>query len=114
VRITFGVTRRVPCTPGGDGECVVLERESAPDPEQFRASYRRFLRQAGIPESEMEALVAGMKLRNFTSLVVEPTTLLPHALEVVREVTAVDVGPDGAPVLVTQTDRRTYRYTYGS
>lgn len=112
VRVTFGLTRRVPCAPGGDTACVALERKSAPDPEQFRAAFGRFLGQAGIPGDEVEALVSRLKVDNSTSLVVEPTTLLPHALEVAREVTTVVGGPGGAPVPMTETERRTYRFTY--
>jgi hypothetical protein len=99
---------RVACTEGGDGTaCVELATSTVPDPEGLRRAIGGFLREAGVPEAEMDDVLGQLQLETYATLISEPGTLRPWFLQTTKVITG---GDEDAPPL--QVDTETYRFRW--
>lgn len=108
----FSIERRTSCVDGGTGEdCVEIHLVSTPDPEAMKAILAQFterlLSTPGLGGIGFESL----SMKNEMVLITEPSTLKPHRVVLSKSVMGVVVA-DGERSEVSQTDVRTYRYTY--
>lgn len=90
----FQAFARIPCDEESTTrDCVELRLVTMPDPDALAELLAHFLHtQAADPDER----ISDMTMRVEVSLVTEPSTLLPHALEVTREAVLQMEGPDGA------------------
>lgn len=108
----FSVERRTPCIEGGAIEdCVEIRLVSFPDPDAMKEVLTQFMERLlsvpGLGGLAFESLV----MENEMVLITEPETLRPHRVWLSKSVTGV-VSADGERSEVSQTDVRTYAYTY--
>lgn len=104
----FVVRGRVPCTEGAaDSACVALEMVARPDPEAMRELVHQVVERLGAPAAEVESALAGVQGESTIEAVMEPSTLRPHRVVVVK--TSVIRGSEGE---ARQVERRDYRYTW--
>lgn len=108
----FSVERRTPCIQGGaNDDCVEIRLVSTPDPEAMKEVLARFMERLlytpGLGGIGFESLV----VENEMILITEPATLRPHRMWLSKSVTGV-VTAEGERSQVSQTDVRTYEYTY--
>jgi hypothetical protein len=99
---------RVACSEGGDDAgCVELATSTVPDREALRQAIGGFLRQAGVPEAEMEDVLGQLQLETYATLVAEPGTLRPWLLVTTKVISG---GQEDAPPL--QVDTETFRFRW--
>jgi hypothetical protein len=114
VRIPMTVTgqmiERIDCVRGGVRlECGVFETRSAVDQAAMEPIMKRLMEGvAGMQTVTYERLdvVSTARVR------LETRTMVPHELATSRTVTMVATGPDGQRMNATQTDRRTWTFSY--
>jgi hypothetical protein len=115
-RYELGASARVPCRPEEtDPACVELILRSYPDPQQLQPHLEAFLQRlmeaAGVSGSLPRLSYKQFEIENEIVLIAEPATLIPHALTIVRSVTAVmDVGGREQGGADFQTARYSYSY----
>lgn len=108
----FAIEGRTPCVEGGSvDDCVEIRLVSYPDPgamkEVLTQYMQRLLAAPGLGGIGFESLV----MENEMILITEPATLRPHRVWLSKSVTGV-VTAEGERSEVSQTDIRTYEYTY--
>jgi len=107
----FAIVDRLPCTEDvPTPDCVEIQLFSYPDEEAMKAVLRRFMqRVAG--DAAAAFVIEALEIENELLLVTEPATLLPHRAVIVKSVRAVG-RQSGEPSEFSQTDVRTYTFTY--
>ena len=107
----FAIVGRLPCTEESlTPDCVEIQLFSYPDEEAMKAVLRRFMqRVAG--DAAAAFVIEALEIENELLLVTEPATLLPHRAVIVKSVRAVG-RQSGEPSEFSQTDVRTYTFTY--
>jgi hypothetical protein len=108
----FSIERRTSCIEGGaDDDCVEIHLVGRPDPVAMREILAQFterlLSTPGLGGLGFESL----EVENEMVLITEPSTLRPHRVVLSKSVKGV-VAADGQRSEVSQTDVRTYRYSY--
>lgn len=106
VTVRIQARGQAPCGGAGDGECVEILTESVPQEGAFRRVVGEFLRQAGLPEAEMEQVLGEMQMETYVTLITEPQTLRPWLLQTTK---TISLGEDAAPV---QVETETYRFRW--
>lgn len=107
VLITFEVAGRVPCHENDPrARCVELLTTSVPDRDVLRQALGEFMQRAGVPADQVEEVVSQMAGETYVTLITEPETLRPHAMEIEKVVYA---GEEDEPIQV-DTDRYRFRY----
>lgn len=106
VTVQIQARGRTPCDEAGDGECVEILAESVPQEGAFRRVVGEFLRQAGLPEAEMEQVLGEMQMKTYVTLITEPGTLRPWLLQTTK---TISLGEEEAPV---QVETETYRFRW--
>ena len=109
----FGVVQRTSCDGNGTAaDCVEIRLISRPDPEAMKEILAQFmqglLNAPGLGGIAFERL----DMTNELVLITEPGTLRPHRARISKTVTGV-VAAAGERGEVTQTEVRTFRYTWG-
>lgn len=109
----FGIVQRTSCDENGTAaDCVEIRLVSRPDPEAVKAILAQFmqglLNAPGLGGIAFERL----DMTNELVLITEPGTLRPHRVRISKSVTGV-VAAAGERGEVTQTEVRTFRYTWG-
>jgi hypothetical protein len=106
VTVQIQARGRAPCGAAEDGECVEILTESVPQEGAFRRVVGEFMRQAGLPEAEMEQVLGEMQMETSVTLITEPGTLRPWLLQTIKTIT---LGDEEAPV---QVETETYRFRW--
>ncbi len=92
--------------------CVVLEMVSFPDANEVKSLLGDVMQQIAGREIVGQFFFEEFDVENTVTLVTEPSTLIPHSLEMVQELQGTMRGPEGEGREFLQVDRRTYSYRY--
>jgi hypothetical protein len=109
----FSLAGRRSCHEGAaESSCVVLQINSYPEPEAVRRLIGELVETMTGQRLEGRFVYEEFQIENFVELVAEPGTLVPHALEVIQDVSGVGGAVGGPKQEFSQRRVRTYKYTY--
>ena len=107
----FSVERRVPCVEGDAAEdCVEIRLVSRPDPAAVTELLARFTEQL-MATPGLGLAFESFEMQNELVLITEPAALRPHRMQLSKGMKGV-FSADGERSEVSQSELRTYRYTY--
>jgi len=109
----FAYVEKVPCGPSAASPaCVVLEMNSAPDPQAMKNILDEFMRKATRGSAAPQGLFESLDVASTIVVVMEPATMLPHRLEIEKRVEGTVRAPGEGPQVVTQVDEQVTTFTY--
>ncbi len=109
----FALSGYAPCHESAPPRsCVVLEMVSYPDPDEVKRLLSDVMQQIAGPQLAGQIVFEELEVENTVTLVTEPSTLIPHSVELARAMVGKIRVPDGEGGEFRQVDRRSYRYDY--
>lgn len=108
---SFAVERRISCAAGGtDEDCVEIRLTSRADPDAVQQILGDFAERL-LATPGLGIAFEGFEMTNELVLTTEPSTLRPHRLWLSKSMKGVFTA-DGDRGEVSQSEQRTYQYTY--
>ena len=105
-RYEYSFVGMEPC-PAPSGSCAHLQVVSFPDPRELTRTMSEALQQLGLTNLSFERLVQ----LNTMTVLTDPTTLLPQAIEVHKQVDGILL-QDGRPTVFRRGDQTQLIFTY--
>ena len=108
---TFAVERRTSCRDGGsDEDCVEIRLAARADPAAVQQILAQFAERL-LATPGLGIAFESFEMTNELMLITEPSTLRPQRLRLSRGMTGIFTA-DGQRGEVSQSEQRTYQYTY--
>lgn len=109
----FSFVESAPCTTAAEGpNCVVLEMNSAPDPQAMKNTLDDFMRKMTRGGAATQGLFESLDVASTIVVVMERATMLPYRLEIETRVEGTVRAPGEEAQLVTQVDEQVTTFTY--
>lgn len=109
----FSFVETAPCTVAAESpDCVVLEMNSAPEPQAMKNILDDFMRKMTRGSAATQVLFESLDVASTIVVVMEPATMLPYRLEIEKRVEGTVSAPGEESQLVTQVDEQVTTFTY--
>jgi hypothetical protein len=108
LRVEARAARWVDCPRPERGRCVELTMRSRPDREDVARVVGALMEKLGVPKQAVQGALGELATVMDATVVTEPSTLVPHRVDVKR--TSEAAGPGGEAI--TRVDERRWTYVY--
>jgi hypothetical protein len=111
----FKIVGKVPCSRmGQDQDCVEIEMETKPDPDEITSAIEALIQQlAASPTQNMAEVIDSIELTVKTRLVTEPSSLIPHHYSTNKRIVVTTRGGAEKKTISAIQDASTI-YSYGA
>jgi hypothetical protein len=108
IRVEVRATRWVDCPGPKGGRCVELKMRSQADREDAAKVVSALVERLGAPRDAVKGALGDLAVVTDATVITEPSTLVPHRLEIRK--TGEATGPGGATI--SRVDAQTWTYAY--
>lgn len=108
LRIEASAARWVDCPRPEGGRCVELTMRSRPDKEDVQKVVGALMDKLGVPKQAVQGALGELATVMDATIVTEPSSLVPHRVDVKR--TSEAAGPGGETMTRVDAQRWTYAY----
>jgi hypothetical protein len=108
IRVEVRATRWVDCPGPKGGRCVELKMRSQPDREDAAKVVNALMERLGVPRQAVQGALGELAVVTDATVITEPSTLVPHRLEIRK--TGEATGPGGETI--SRVDAQTWTYAY--